>query len=179
MIERPDARVMRRFRDGHPDAVRDLYDRYGRAIFTVSYRALGDRSLAEEAVQQTFLNAWRASSRFDPKRDPGPWLYTIARRVSVDLYRRERRHLSESDEPEVVVLPDTFEGTWEVWEVRAALSRIPLEERDILFATHYLGLTHEQASEHLAIPVGTVKSRSNRAHRRLAGLLSHLEEATA
>lgn len=170
---------MRRFRDGDPEAVRDVYDHYHRPVFTVAYRALGNRSLAEEAVQQTFLQAWRASPRFDPDRDPGPWLYAIARRVAVDLYRRERRHESDRDEPEVAVLPETFEGTWEAWEVRSALDRIPDDERHILLATHFLGLTHDETAERLGIPVGTVKSRSHRAHRRLAELLAHLKEATA
>lgn len=180
MSEGVSPRVLRRFREGDPGAVRELYDRYGRAVFTVAYRSLGDRSLAEEAVQQTFLQAWRAAGRFDPDRDPAPWLYAIARRVTVDLYRRERRHESAGvSETEVAVLSHSFEGTWETWEVRSALDRIPAEEREILHATHYLGFTHEETAERLGIPIGTVKSRSYRAHRRLAGLLSHLREATA
>ena len=180
MNEVVNSRLMRRFRDGDPGAVRVLYEHYGRAIFTIAYRALGDRGLAEEAVQQTFLQAWRGAGRFDLQRDPGPWLYAIARRVAVDLYRRERRHQSaEADESQVAVLPDSFEGMWEAWEVRAALDEVPAEEREILHATHYLGYTQEETAERLGIPLGTVKSRSYRAHRRLAGMLSHLREATA
>lgn len=170
---------MRRFRDGDTAAVTELYDRYNRPVFTLAYRALGDRGLAEEAVQQTFLQAWRAAAKFDPDRDPAPWLYAIARRVAIDLYRRERRHDADSDEPDMAVLPHTFEAAWEAWEVRSALDRIPDDEREILRATHYLGLTHSQAAEHLGVPVGTVKSRLYRAHRRMADLLSHLREATA
>ena len=173
------ARLMKRFRSGDPDAARDLYDAYGRAVFAVAYRALGDRSLAEEAVQQTFLQAWRAAGRFDPDREPGPWLYAIARRVAVDVYRRERRHLATDEEPEVALLPPSFEATWEAWEVRLALDQIPDDEQTILRATHYLGLTHEETAERLGIPIGTVKSRSYRAHRRMAELLSHLKEASA
>ena len=173
------ARMMKRFRSGDPDAVRELYDAYGRSVFSVAYQALGDRGLAEEAVQQTFLQAWRAAGRFDPDREPGPWLYAIARRVAVDLYRRERRHLAADEEPEVAVLPASFEATWETWEVRLALDQIPDDEQAVLRATHYLGYTHEETSERLGIPVGTVKSRSHRAHRRLAGLLSHLKEVSA
>jgi RNA polymerase sigma factor (sigma-70 family) len=169
---------MGRFRDGDPDAVRSLYQSYSGAVFAVTYHALGDRSLAEEAVQQTFLQAWRAAATFDPERSPAPWLYAIARRVAVDLYRRERR-FEAGDEPEVVVLPRSFEETWEVWEVRSALDRIPPDERTIVHAAHYLGLTHEEIAERLGIPVGTVKSRSYRAHRRLAGLLAHVREVTA
>lgn len=170
---------MRRFRNGDPDAVREVYQRYGGPVFTVAFRALGDRSLAEEAVQQTFLQAWRSSTRIDPELDPAPWLYAIARRVAVDLYRRERRHDTEWGEPEVAVLPHTFEGAWEAWEVRTALAQLPPDEREILFATHFLGLSHQQTAERFDIPVGTVKSRSHRAHRHLAGLLDHLKEETA
>jgi RNA polymerase sigma-70 factor (ECF subfamily) len=148
-------------------------------VFTIAYRALGDRGLAEEAVQQTFLQAWRGAHRFDPQRPPGPWFYSIARRVAVDLYRRERRHQPERDEPEVAILPASFEGMWEAWEVRSALQHVSPDERAVLYATHYLGLTHEETGERLGVPVGTVKSRSYRAHRRMAELLAHLDEATA
>jgi RNA polymerase sigma-70 factor (ECF subfamily) len=176
-----DEKLLRRFRTGDPEAVRHLYERFGGAVFTIALRALGDRGLAEEAVQQTFLQAWRASGRFEPDRDPAPWLYAIARRVSVDLYRRERRHrtVGMEEEPEMVALPPSFEGTWEAWEVRAALDRLPDEERQIVRATHYLGLTHEETAQRLNLPVGTVKSRSHRAHRRLASLLGHVRGATA
>lgn len=175
-----DARLMKRFRAGDPDAVRELYDRHGRAVFTVALRALGDRSLAEEVTQQTFLQAWRAAKSFDTDRDPAPWLYAIARRAAVDAYRRERRHRQDRvDDVEIVALPPSFEGMWEAWEVRTALDRLSDEERDVIRATHYLGMTHEETAQSLGVPVGTVKSRSHRAHRRLASLLGHVREATA
>ncbi|MDP8959938.1 MAG: sigma-70 family RNA polymerase sigma factor, partial [Actinomycetota bacterium] len=106
-------RILIRFRSGEADGVRALYDRYARAVFVVALSALGDRGLAEEAVQLTFLQAWQAAHRFDPTRDPGTWLYAIARRVAVDLYRRERRHHTVDEvEPEIVALPPSFERTW-------------------------------------------------------------------
>jgi RNA polymerase sigma-70 factor (ECF subfamily) len=146
----------------------------------VAFGSLGERGLAEEAVQQTFLQAWRGAGRFDPNRDPAPWLYAIARRVAVDIYRRERRHHdTDGHDAEVAILSPSFEGTWEAWEVRSALDELTDDERDIMRATHYLGLTHEETAERLGIPVGTVKSRSYRAHKRLAGLLAHLREASA
>jgi RNA polymerase sigma-70 factor (ECF subfamily) len=175
-----DETAISRFVAGDPDAVRHLYRAYGRPVFAVAYRILQERTLAEEAVQQTFLQAWRAAGRFDPERKVAPWLYTIARRVAIDLYRRERRHRSEDlEDAEIAVLPATFEGTWAAWEIRRALEQLPPEERAVLAATHYEGLTHEEAAAGLGIPVGTVKSRSHRAYRRLAELLSHLREESA
>ena len=77
------------FRRRDPDAVRELYRRYGRLVYAVAHRVLGRRDLAEDAVQQTFVNAWQAADRFDVTRDPAAWLATIARRTAIDIYRRE------------------------------------------------------------------------------------------
>lgn len=176
-------RMMKRLAAGDADAVRALYENYGRAVFTVCYRALGDRILAEDATQQTFLQAWRAAETFDLGRDAAPWLYAIARRASVDVYRRERRHRAErldrEDDPDIVALPPSFEGMWEAWEVRTAVDRLTPEERSVVEATFFMGMTHEETAQRLGVPVGTVKSRAHRAHRRLASMLAHLREATA
>lgn len=171
---------MDRFRRGDHDAVRDLYQAYRRPIFAIALRSLGDRMLAEEVVQQTFINAWRAAARFDPDLDPAPWLYAIARRAAVDVYRRERRHReNRREETDMAILPPSFEGMWEIWEVRSAVDGLPPEERAVIEATFYRQLTHSEAASELGIPVGTVKSRSHRAFRRLAGFLDHLGTETA
>ncbi|HKX75027.1 MAG TPA: sigma-70 family RNA polymerase sigma factor [Acidimicrobiia bacterium] len=178
-------RTMRRLASGDPEALRSLYDAYGRAVFTVCLRSLGDRTLAEDATQQTFIQAWRAAATFDQERDPAPWLYAIARRAAVDTYRRERRHrqpltLEERGEDrDIAVLPPSFEGMWEAWEVRLAVDRLSDEEQAVVRATFFHGLTHQETAESLGIPIGTVKSRAHRAHRHLADLLAHVREATA
>ena len=173
-------RMMKRLAAGDAEAVRALYQQYGRAVFSVCLRALGDRVLAEDAAQQTFLQAWRAAETFDLKRDPAPWLYAIARRAAVDVYRRERRHrVDRVDEPDIVALPPSFEGMWEAWQVRNAVDQLTAEERAVIEATFFLGLTHEETAARLGVPVGTVKSRAHRAHRRLAVMLSHVREASA
>lgn len=174
------ARMMKRLAAGDAEAVRALYQQYGRAVFSVCLRALGDRTLAEDAAQQTFLKAWRAAESFDLQRDPAPWLYAIARRAAVDVYRRERRHrVDRVDEPDIVALPPSFESMWEAWEVRNAVDQLTAEERAVIESTFFLGLTHEETAARLGVPVGTVKSRAHRAHRRLATMLSHIREAMA
>ena len=169
-----------RFASGHPEAVRELYRTYSGSVFAVAYRVLSDRGLAEEALQQTFLQAWRAADRFDRTRALGPWLHTIARRAAIDVYRRERRHRTEqiSDES-VVELPASLEATWRAWEVRRAVDSLPDDERAVLHATHFRGLTHQETARELGLPLGTVKSRSHRAYRRLAALLAHVGEVPA
>jgi RNA polymerase sigma-70 factor (ECF subfamily) len=175
-----DRQQLERFAAGDRSIVRQLYQEYGRAVYSLAYRVLRDHGLSEEALQTTMLNAWRNAARFDPAREIGPWLYTIARRAAIDVYRREQRHqAAELMDTDIAVLPGSLDEVWQAWQINEALSKIPEQEREIVRCTHYLGLTHEQTADHLGIPVGTVKSRSHRAHRRLAGLLGHLEEVTA
>lgn len=173
---RGDRELARRFAAGEEAAVRDLYERFAGPVYTVALTALGNRGLASEAVQLTFLQAWRAASRFDPDRSVASWLYAIARRVAIDLHRRERRHqrVGEPAEEEVVVLPPDIERVWEAWEVRRAVDALPAEEREVVRLSHFQGLTHAEIATATGAPLGTVKSRSHRAHRRLAAALKHV-----
>lgn len=168
-----------RFARGDADAIRDLYAEFGRPLFAAAYRMLGDRELAEEAVQQAFLQAWRASDRFDADRDIAPWLFSIVRRTAIDVHRRERRHSTEGLAGVEVTEDGRIESAWRVLEVRRALESMPADERAVLAATHFEGLTHEEAAIKLGIPVGTVKSRSYRAYTRLRAMLTDDTEAEA
>jgi RNA polymerase sigma-70 factor (ECF subfamily) len=173
-----------RFVEGDPDAVRAVYREYGRLVFAVAYKVLGDKGLAEEATQQAFLQAWRGARHFDPTRELAPWLATITRRVAIDIHRREARRAHErleevAPDATVMALPDTAESAYEVWEVRRAVDELPAEERDVVRLQHLEGLTHAEIAERLGVPAGTVKSRSFRAHRHLAARLGHLREGAS
>jgi RNA polymerase sigma factor (sigma-70 family) len=172
-------RVRRRFRDGDPEAVRLVYRAYGRLVYAVAYRVLADRALAEEATQQTFLKAWRAADNVQESREMGPWLATIARRAAIDVYRSET--LRRADPIESVAPGDPAlrskqetEDVYDVWEIRQAVAELSAEEREIVRLQHFEGLTHTEIAERLRLPSGTVKSRSFRAHKRLAAKLGHL-----
>jgi RNA polymerase sigma factor (sigma-70 family) len=174
------ARFRARFRDGDPNAVRAAYAAYGRLVYAIAYSILRDRGLSEEATQQTFVKAWRSAKSVDARRELGPWLATIARRVSIDIHRRETHRAARpleavpADDSALVSPAVAVEETFVVWEVRRAVSLLPGDEREVVRAQHFEGLTHEQIAARLGIPVGTVKSRSFRAHRRLASELGHL-----
>ena len=178
-----DRAVRRRFRDGDPDAVRAVYRAYGKIVYSVAYRVLGDRGLAEEATQQAFLKAWRAAESFDQNRELGPWLASIARRAAIDVYRREAVRVSDPLEnvapgdPALAIEPEQA-ARYDAWEVRQAVEELPEDERQVVRLQHFEGLTHAEIAERLGVAVGTVKSRSFRAHKRLAGLLGHLRNET-
>jgi DNA-directed RNA polymerase specialized sigma24 family protein len=125
-----DAADIQSFCAGEPDAVRAVYRHYGPAVFAVTHRMLGNRQLAEDATQQTFVQAWKAAARFDEVSD--------------------------------------------AWEVRRAIDALPPDEREVVRLQHLEGRTHIEIAERLGVPVGTVKSRSHRAHQHLATRLAHL-----
>jgi RNA polymerase sigma-70 factor (ECF subfamily) len=137
--------------------------------------------LAQEAVQEIFIRAWNAAPSYDPTRDLGPWLMTIARHASLDLVRRELRPTRGGHEVEtdVVVEEPGIDQVWVSWEIQEALGRLTPDEREIVRLSFFEDLTHVQVAERLGVPVGTVKSRSHRAHRRLAEFLVHLREEPA
>jgi RNA polymerase sigma factor (sigma-70 family) len=171
-----------RFRAGESDAVRAVYREYGRLVYAVCRNQLKSPQLAEDAAQQTFLKAWRSAATIEPGRDLAPWLATIARRTAIDVYRQEsRENTSNLDDvpvshPTMVTQPVAIERTYDVWQVRQALDELPADERIIVQLQHLEGLTHTAIAERLRLPVGTVKSRSHRAHKKLAGRLGHLRE---
>jgi RNA polymerase sigma-70 factor (ECF subfamily) len=171
-----------RFRAGDPDAVRAVFREYGGLVFAVALRTLGSRQLAEEATQETFVKAWRAAGSYDATREIGPWLATIARRAAIDLHRREARRPAVNvddvlTDPAVVDLPPGVDRAYDVWAVREAIDELPADEREVVRLQHLEELTQVEVAERLGIPVGTVKSRSHRAHRTLAARLGHLREA--
>jgi RNA polymerase sigma-70 factor (ECF subfamily) len=168
------------FRDGDAAAVRAVYRRYAGPMSTVARSMLGSRELAEEAVQQAFVQAWQAAASYDPRRPLSSWLYAITRRVCIDLYRREQRHAGVTESghlPAVVATEDTAgpaERSWEAWEVRRAVDELRPRDREIVRLAFFEGLSFPEVSERLDLPIGTVKSRSHRAYRRLADRLGHL-----
>lgn len=170
-----DRAMLEQFRDGDALAVKAVYDEYGGPVYALSLSVLRDRDLAADATQQTFFKAWKASATYDPDREFRPWIYAIARRTAIDIYRKRKRIVPSDDVDDVVTAPG-LETTWEVFEVRAALDKLPDAERMVVQLSHLEGLTHTEIAERLGIPVGTVKSRSHRAHQRLAALLSHVNE---
>lgn len=168
------------FQRREASGVRALYHEYGRLVFAVAYRVLGQHELAEEAAQQAFVNAWQAADRFDLDRDAASWLATIAKRAAIDIYRREARRsavaLSDvaADDRALVTLPPELDTLDAVWHVRRAIDALPPEEATVVRMQHLEGMTQSEISEQLDIALGTVKSRSHRAHQKLAALLGHL-----
>jgi RNA polymerase sigma-70 factor (ECF subfamily) len=149
---------------GDPDAVRSLYTRFGRPVYTLGLRLLGTREAAEELTQDVFLTAWRKAARFDAARGRlSTWLMTIAHNLAVDRLRREtgvtRPTLVLVDEVPDAPGVDEEELLIERDAALRALASLSEVERRLLARAYFRGLTAREISEADGIPLGTVKTR--------------------
>jgi len=139
--------------------VREAYAAHAGELYGFAVRSLGDSGLAEEAVQETFLRAWRAGERFDPQIGSlRTWLFAILRNVVIDLgrARASRPRLADGGvEPAVEPLDDALLA----WQVEEAMRRIGEQHRRVLVETYYRGRPYSEVAEELGVPEGTVKSR--------------------
>lgn len=179
----PPFRQMQLLRDGDPEALRALYRQHATAALAVARKVLGNPSLAEEAVQHAFLSLWKSRDRIDPSRDPAPWVFSFVKRAAIDMLRREklRTHSSIDSSEQHPALRDDGDDpmrAWETWQVRKAVDALPTDEREVVRLSHFDGYTHGEIAERLGVAVGTVKSRSFRAHQRLATALRSVREVS-
>lgn len=150
---------------GDDAAVRALYARFGRPVFTMGLRLLGTREAAEELTQDVFTMAWRKAARFDPSRGRlSTWLMTIAHNLAVDRLRREtgvtRPILVLVDEvPDVPGVHDEEALVMERDAAVRALSTLTEAERRLLARAYFRGMTAREIAETDGVPLGTVKTR--------------------
>jgi len=145
------------------DGVRAVYAAHGPELYRFALRSLGDRGLAEEAVQETFVRAWQAANRFDDALGSlRTWLFAIVRNVVIDLSRARAVRpalTTESRTNEPIILDDDVERVLVAWQVEEALQKLSGEHRDALVEVHYKGRPYQDVAVDLGVPVGTVKSR--------------------
>ncbi len=146
----------------------------------MAIRVLGDGRLAEDAVQEAFLNVWRTASRFDARRgNPSTWLFTLVHRRAVDAVRLQQKHSYEQvDEQRVEAEEsDVRDLDFSPRAVRAQLALLPRRDRELLVWAHYEGLTQTEIAERSALPLGTVKSRMFHAYKKLRAALDSSVQA--
>jgi len=147
--------------------LKELYHRYEGRLYGLGLRLLGDAGLAEELVQETFLRLWRSADRYDRERGaPSTFIFTIARRLAIDLWRRpsSRPFAESADEAPG---PDAVERVIVQLTVRDALDSLSDAQREVLELSYDRDLKQSEIAERLGIPLGTVKTRTYHALRAL------------
>jgi RNA polymerase sigma-70 factor (ECF subfamily) len=158
-------------------ALSELYDRYGRMIFSLAYHVLGDNSLAEEVTQDVFLVVWNKSATFDPQKSKfSTWIGRVTRNRAIDVYRRQnaRPEVKSVDWDETFLnlesdsqVEPTIIAHQEQFQLRRALAELPEEQRKTLALAYFEGLTQQQISDLTGEPLGTVKTRMRLAVQKL------------
>ena len=180
MAHLPDEALPALVARGDEQALAELYDRFGRVAYGIAVRVVRDASLAEDAVQDAFMTAWRTAASFDPARGKAStWLLTLVHRRAVDVVRREERRRGDPLDDAPIASGDATDESAEVREerrrVQSALAQLPPDQREALELAYYGGLTQTELAERLGVPLGTIKSRMFTALSRLRDLLG--EEA--
>lgn len=180
-----DIDLHRRLVEGDRAAFDALYARYGGIAYGLAYRLTGDQLLAQDAVHDAFLALWRAPEAYDPARGPfRTFFLALVHHRAVDTIRREERlrarteraanlEPTESEDVADTVTEDAFLGVRRR-QVRDALADLSPEQRQVLEMAYFGGKTQVQIAQELAIPLGTVKTRTFAALKKLR---SKLEEA--
>ena len=164
-------------------AISTLYERYNRTVYGVGLKILGgDRSLSEELVQDVFLKVWRSSHTFDPSRASfSTWLYRVTRSAAIDLHRKRAHKVHPIPDGESHVLAardlsatpqEVVDESWLSWRVSRALEALDGPHREVIELAYFGGLSQREISERTGMPLGTVKSRTASAFKRLRGELT-------
>lgn len=175
-----DSRLWREAVAGRTDAFGELFVRHARPIFDYCLRRTGSWSSAEDLTSAVFLEAWRRRTSSAPTGPSAlPWLYTIALGLTRNHRRSLRRyhdamaklHVARPAADHAETVTEHVDAERRAQQVLRELAKLPRTEQEVIQAIAWMELTHAEAAELLQIPVGTVKSRLARAHRKLRSLV--------
>jgi RNA polymerase sigma factor (sigma-70 family) len=161
-------------------ALEALYERYGRAAYSLARRILTDDTLAQDVVQEVFLSLWRNAGRFDAGRGTvATYLLSMTHHRAVDVVRREEKLRRFRTSDEVLELEpdpgarveDEVELAERRAEVRAALAELPPAQREAVALAYFGGYTQREVAALVGVPLGTVKTRMAAGMRRLKAAL--------
>ncbi|HEY4589795.1 MAG TPA: sigma-70 family RNA polymerase sigma factor [Thermoanaerobaculia bacterium] len=175
-----DVALVRLVVDRRPEALSALYDRYAPALLAVARRILGSPADAEEVLQEVFLHVWNHAGRYDAGRSSvSTWLILIARSRAIDRLRSrkvvERTHeTSAQGNPVEHASPEGVENVFlqeRRERVRGEMAKLPGEQRQILEMAFYEGLSQSEIAARAGLPLGTVKTRTLLAMKKLRNAL--------
>ena len=178
-----DASLLRLVAANRSDALGEIYDRYGRLVFSIAYNAISDQAIAEEITQEVFTRVWEKASNYDPLIGKvSTWLVSITRNRVIDELRR-RKVRGENNSVAWDLLPpgqglvvDGPEKDAEIYRqqrlIRDALRSLPEEQKVVLAMAYFQGYSQSEIAGILGEPLGTVKTRLRLAMQKLRRILT-------
>lgn len=165
-IAEGDAELVRRLQKRDPQALGELYDKYGKLAFSLIYRIVRDAGTAEDLVQETFLRVWNRCQGFDAGRGAlGGWLLAVARNGAIDYLRsaggrmRNALELEETAHPSLYLdLEKEILNSDKGRRLRKAMEKLSKNQRDAIELAYFEGLSQTEIAERMGQPLGTVKT---------------------
>jgi RNA polymerase sigma-70 factor, ECF subfamily len=176
-----DEEVMQLVQQGDPRAFELLYDRHGGPAFSLAYRMVGDRVIAEDISQEAFLSIWRSRLRYQAERGSvRTWVLGVVHHRAIDALRRnlvhDRRRASAEGLEERQEAPERTDvevaRREEARHLRSAIDTLPEDQSQVIELAYFGGFTHSQIAEMLEMPIGTVKGRMRLGLEKLRRQLS-------
>lgn len=171
---------------GDREALRAAYEASSARLFPIALRLLGERALAEDALQEAFLALWHHAGRYRPERAPAlAWLTTLVRNKALDIARARPRHLplERTDAQGASVLEDAPSAgltpeeallqRCEDERLKHCIGQLDDQPRQVLLLAYYGGHTHRDLADHLVQPLGTIKAWIRRSLLRLQTCMAH------
>ena len=161
-----DTELIERLQRRDPQALAELYDRYGRLVYSLILRVVRDAGIAEDLVQETFMRVWNRAQGCDAQKGSiGPWLLAVARNRSIDYLRsaggRERNALEfeETDHPALYTdMERDILSSDKARMVKTAIDKLSPNQRQVIELAYYEGLSQTEMAERMGQPLGTVKT---------------------
>jgi RNA polymerase sigma-70 factor, ECF subfamily len=196
LIQSSDHDLVLAARSGKEKAYRELLDRYQRPVFSLIYRMVRDRELAEDLAQETFVKVFNNIGSYNPEYKFSSWIFKIASNLSIDTLRKKQpvtvsldgsRNASSPDEIEStrITIASEDENPEELLEakqlgqqIESAIAELRVEYRTAVVLRHVEGRSYEEIAEIMEVPLGTVKTYIHRARGELKERLAHLRIET-
>jgi len=177
-----DEELIRSIMEGKSNALGELYDRYGRLVYSLAFQVVGDSGTAEEVSQEVFLQIWHKAGTYQAQQGKVvTWLSSVARHKAIDSLRRkgarpeghqvEFENEEESDLVDPIGVEEQVELSQRSLAIRRAISHLPLDQKKALAMAYFKGMTHQEVADATGEPLGTVKTRIRLGMLKLRQLL--------
>lgn len=179
-----DSSLIERLRRRDPDAMGELYDRYGKVAFSVIFRIVRNASTAEDLLQETFLRVWNRVHAFDQEKGSlGPWVLTVARNRAIDYLRSvDGRMAKNAFDIERTETPGLFSdleteilSSARIKQIRSAFDKLNPNQRMVIELAYFEGLSQSEMADRLKQPLGTIKTWIRSALKTLRDELGEQE----
>lgn len=188
LSDAPDETLVTQVARGNQAALEVLYERYASRVLGLSLKIIGDQTLAEDILQETFWRVWQSAASFQSQLGPFTgWLFRIARNLAIDVYRRQSVRpqsvvsangrdpiLDETPDPDTDVA-EQAQSILQSQQMRKALDSLPAVQRQVIEMAYFYGMTRQEIAQATGEALGTIHTRARLALQKLRGELEREE----